>query len=379
MEEAEEGLELELDWLFELSTEPSIWMTQVFLVVAATVAVNFTLMRVFDLLVHRAPKQRLWYNLVLDTARVPLRLLVWVVGLSVAIEVMQKVAPTALFELAPEFRRVAVIFILALFANRFISRAENIWRDPSVMASPVDETTASAIGKLLRLTVMVTALLVILQTLGFGISGVLAAGGVGGIAIGFAARDLLANFFGGLLVYWDQPFRVGDWVRSPDREIEGTVEEIGWRLTRIRTFDRRPLYVPNSVFPNITVENPSRMQFRRIFETVGIRYEDWRQMESICDDVREMLMNHEDIATDEIMIVNFNTWGESSLQFFIYCFTKTVKWVEFHRVKHDVLLRVMRIVEGHGAEFAFPTRTLHIASEEGVDGAPGVLPGGGPR
>ena len=90
----------------------------------------------------------------------------------------------------------------------------------------------------------------------------------------FAAKDLLANFFGGLTIYLDRPFAVGDWIRSPDREIEGTVERIGWRLTLIRTFDKRPLYIPNAVFTTIAVENPSRMHNRRIYETIGIRYDD---------------------------------------------------------------------------------------------------------
>ena len=104
-----------------------------------------------------------------------------------------------------------------------------------------------------------------MQALGYSISGVLAFGGIGGIAVGFAAKDLLANFFGGLMIYLDRPFSVGDWIRSPDKNIEGTVEEIGWRLTRIRTFDKRPLYVPNSTFTQISVENPSRMLNRRIY------------------------------------------------------------------------------------------------------------------
>ena len=114
----------------------------------------------------------------------------------------------------------------------------------------------------------------ILQSLGVSVSGLLAFGGIGGIAVGFAARDLLANFLGGLSIYLDRPFTVGDWIRSPDREIEGTVEEIGWRMTRIRTFDQRPLYVPNSIFASVALENPSRMNNRRIYETLGIRYED---------------------------------------------------------------------------------------------------------
>ena len=106
-----------------------------------------------------------------------------------------------------------------------------------------------------------------------------------GIAVGFAAKDLLANFFGGLMVYLDRPFAIGDWIRSPDREIEGTVEEIGWRVTCIRTFDKRPIYVPNSVFTQVTVENPSRMLNRRIYETIGVRYDDAAKVRDIITDV----------------------------------------------------------------------------------------------
>ena len=99
-----------------------------------------------------------------------------------------------------------------------------------------------------------------MQTLGFSVSGVMAFGGIGGIAIGFAAKDLLANFFGALTIYLDRPFSEGDWIRSPDREIEGIVENIGWRLTVIRSFDKRPIYVPNSVFASIA-DLPSNPNF----------------------------------------------------------------------------------------------------------------------
>src|SRR5690554_8109402 len=139
------------------------------------------------------------------------------------------------------------------------------------MRKPMDYTTVNAISKLSRAVVIITAVLISLQSLGYSLSGVLAFGGVGGIAVGFAAKDLLANFFGGFIVHLDRPFKVGDWIRSPDRKIEGTVEVIGWRLTTIRTFDQRPLYVPNAVFTQIAVENPSRMTNRRIPTTLGIR------------------------------------------------------------------------------------------------------------
>lgn len=163
-----------------------------------------------------------------------------------------------------------------------------------------------------------------------------------------------------MMIYFDRPFKVGDWVRSPDRQIEGTVERIGWRMTIIRTFDKRPLYVPNSVFSNIVVENPSRMLNRRIYENIGLRYDDTKKVDAIITDVKSMLQNHPDIDTSQTLIVNFNAFGASSLDFFVYTFTKTVNWVRFHEVKQDVLLEIMAIIHKHDADVAYPTQTLKI-------------------
>lgn len=227
-----------------------------------------------------------------------------------------------------------------------------------------DRATISAVARLARITVWVLSALMVLQSLGVSVSGLLAFGGIGGIAVGFAAKDMLANFLGGLSIYLDRPFAVGDWIRSPDRSIEGTVEDIGLRVTRIRTFDQRPLYVPNSTFSSVSLENPSRMTNRRIYETIGVRYEDAGRVAKIVSDVQTMLKEHEDIAQDRTMIVNFNHMGPSSLDFFIYAFTKTTNWVEYHAIKENVLLRILDIVERNGAQIAFPTQTIHHAPAE---------------
>jgi MscS family membrane protein len=224
--------------------------------------------------------------------------------------------------------------------------------------------TISAVARLSRIVLWVVAGIMILQSLGVSVSGLLAFGGVGGVAVGFAARDLLANFLGGLSIFLDRPFAVGDWIRSPDREIEGTVEDVGWRVTRIRTFDQRPLYVPNSVFSTVTIENPSRMLNRRIYETVGIRYDDIAAMADIVAAVKTMLNEHDDIDKGKTLMVNFVSLGASSLDFFIYCFTRTTDWATYHGVKQDVLLRILNIIESHGAEVAFPTRTLLLNPPE---------------
>ncbi len=300
-----------------------------------------------------------WDEAILTALRKPLSALIWVLGISIAINF---VAPkNAFLDFSRDAVRVSIILVIACFCVSLVRQLHaNILIIQRKKGKPVDPTTADAIGKLARISIFITASLVILQTLGFSISGVLAFGGIGGIAVGFAAKDILSNFFGGLTIFLDRPFAVGDWIRSPDRNIEGMVEYIGWRLTRIRTFESRPLYVPNSTFTTIALENPSRMTHRRIYETIGVRYDDANKVMAIVQDVRQMLIDHPGIDPTQTLIVNFNTFGPSSLDFMIYAFTKTKVWVEYHQVKENVLMKAYEIILSHGAEVAFPTSTIHI-------------------
>jgi MscS family membrane protein len=350
------------NWLVNLVGEQFIWIIELFLIVLAALSLGYILNKIIDQLELRTAKtQTVWDDALIEACRKPAVWLVWILGINSAVAVTaEKMSSPVLGTLIDPVNRLALIFLGALFLNNFIKRAEDNLISPEFISDPVDPTTVSAVAKLLRASVIITALLIAMQLMGYSVSGLLAFGGIGGIAVGFAAKDLLANFFGGLMIYLDRPFSVGDWIRSPDKEIEGTVEDVGWRLTRIRTFDKRPLYIPNSVFASISVENPSRMTNRRIYETVGIRYSDINSMDTIIDQVIEMLRGHEDIDNDQTMIVNFNQFSASSLDFFIYTFTKTTNWVEFHKIKQNVLLQVASIIEKDGAEIAFPTSTIHI-------------------
>ncbi|MCG8435435.1 MAG: mechanosensitive ion channel family protein, partial [Gammaproteobacteria bacterium] len=304
---------------------PGGWVlaVQIFLIVFLALAFDYTQRRLTKRLRDKVKDSKnLWDDAFFDALRRPLSLFIWVVGISYAAELIQQETQAPIFSAIPAIRDVAVISCFAWFLLRLITGVEqNFIKRATEAGEEVDPTTSDAVGKLLRASVVITAVLVALQTLGFSISGVLAFGGVGGIAVGFAARDLLANFFGGLTVYLDRPFKVGDWIRSPDRNIEGVVENIGWRTTRIRTFDKRPLYVPNAIFTTIVVENPSRMTNRRIYETIGLRYDDFRQVSNILQDVRQYLRNDKDIDQSRTLMVNFNEYSASSLDFFIYTFT----------------------------------------------------------
>lgn len=351
------------EWLFDLGLANVGYRetAKIFGIVMLTSMASFLSNRVFIQLEKQCEKtHNLWDDTLLWAARRPMSVLVWLLGISIAAHVAELQTESDIFSIVEPIRRLGIIILLCWFIVRFISGAEKIVVSPEKMKQPMDETTVSAMGKLLRLSVIITTVLVVLQSMGYSISGVLAFGGIGGIAVGFAAKDLLANFFGGLMIYLDRPFKVGDWIRSPDQQIEGTVEQIGWRLTTIRTFDKRPLYVPNSTFTSISVQNPSRMTHRRIYETLGIRYCDSLRMEQIVDDIKAMLIDHPEIDNSQTLIVNFNEYSASSLNFFVYTFTKTTNWIRYHEVKQDVLLKIFQIVENHGAEFAFPTSTVHL-------------------
>lgn len=333
----------------------------VFALVFGTAAVAFLASRIIAALERRFARTRnLWDDTLLHAARRPVVAFVWLQGVYWAAEVAHRYSEAEIFKANSTVLQVGFIIILVWTVLRLIKEGENILTSPLKMQKPMDYTTVNAVSKLSRAVVIITAVLIAMQSLGYSISGVLAFGGVGGIAVGFAAKDLLANFFGGFIIHLDRPFKVGDWVRSPDRNIEGTVEHIGWRLTTIRTFDKRPLYVPNATFTTIAVENPSRMTNRRIYETIGIRYADVGQMASIVSDIKAMLQSHDDIDADQTLIVNFLAFNASSLDIMVYTFTRTTEWVKYHEVKQDVLLRISEIIEGYGAEVAFPTRTLHL-------------------
>ena len=336
-------------------------VVHIFVIVFLTLLTNYIVRNIITTLEKRLQKtSNLWDDALVYSIRFPVSLFIWLIGATFVLRLLdvQSIA---------QIREVGLVIVVAIFLVRFIKEIElRIIHDSESVGEKIDRTTADAIAQLLRLSVIITATLVGLQSVGVNISAILAFGGIGGIAIGFAAKDLLANFFGGLMIYLDRPFAVGDWIRSPDKNIEGTVEKIGWRLSIIRTFDKRPLYIPNSIFATISVENPSRMSHRRIYETIGVRYDDAARLPQIVADVKTMLQSHDEIAQDQTMIVNFNSFAASSLDFFVYTFTKTTNWIKYHEVKQDVLFKINQIIEQHGAEIAFPTRTVHLPEAAGL-------------
>ena len=283
----------------------------------------------------------------------PLKVLIWFGWLYFSISAF-KGQITALTTVV-EHINITPIFIITWGIVRVISGIETYLIEKD---NQVDNDSVRLFSRLIKILIVTAILLGIAQFLGFSISSLLTFGGVGGIVMGFAAKDMLSNIFGGLMIQMDKPFSTGDWIRST--EFEGTVEKIGWRMTRIRTFSKNPVYIPNSIFASIPIETPSRMTNRRIKEVVGIRYDDIKQMPQIVTEVEALLKTHKDIDQTESLRVYFNYFNASSIDFNIYAFTNTTSKNEYQKIKQEILLEVANIIEKHKAEIAFPTQTLHI-------------------
>ena len=252
---------------------------------------------------------------------------------------------------------IAPVFILTWGILRLISSVESFLSEGE---GTVDKDSIRLFTRLVKILFVFAIILGVAQFYGYAVSSILTLGGVGGIVVGFAAKDMLANVFGGLMIQMDKPFSTGDWIRTSDKSIEGVVEKIGWRMTRIRTFNKNPVYVPNSIFATIPIETPSRMTNRQIHEVIGIRYDDIAQMESIIEKVEELLSKSQHIDSNQPCRVNFDLFNASSLDFVIWAFSSLTDAGEFKKFKGKLLLDIAQIIADHGAEIAYPTQTLHI-------------------
>ena len=285
----------------------------------------------------------------------PLYVAIWIVGVIFCLQIVDEQYPhIKIIETLNSIRSLSLIVVLFWFLQRFVTFTSRFALEAKTKHR-MDITTVHALTKVGRLVnwIIVVAMM---EEFGVPLSGVVAFGGGSAIVVGIAAKDLLANFFGGWVIIMDKPFKVGDWISSPDQEIEGTVEYIGWRSTRILTFEQRPLYVPNSIFTNITISNPSRMRNRRIKKIVGVRYKDAKKIPVIAQAIQDMLKSHDGIDQRQTLYVNLTDFNTSSLDITVYAFTLATSTNEFQKVLQDVMLKILEILEANQAEIAFPTQ-----------------------
>lgn len=230
----------------------------------------------------------------------------------------------------------------------------------SITESELDDHLVPLLQKSLKVFIIVFGSLILLQNLGFNVTSVFAGLGLGGLAFALAARDTCANFFGSIMIFLDRPFGIGDWIKTGG--VEGNVEEIGFRSTRIRTFYNSLISVPNSALVSANIDNMGKREFRRIRTTLSLTYDTPpEKMEAFLEGVKNIIKANPYTRKDYLHVV-FNGYGASSLDVLVYCFLKVPDWSQELVEKQNLYLEILRLAKDLEVSFAFPTQTLHVDS-----------------
>jgi MscS family membrane protein len=227
--------------------------------------------------------------------------------------------------------------------------------------------------KALRIVFIIVGAAAVLQVWDIPVAGIVAGLGLFGVAIGLGAQDLFKNLIAGILILTEKRFLPGDWVKV-DGVVEGTVEEINFRSTVVRRFDKGPVYVPNSKLSDSAATNFSRMTHRRTYWIIGVRYDTTvEQLKEIRDKVLAYVETHPEYAQapEVSTFMRVDSFGPSSIDFMLYCFTKTTNWGEWLRLKEELAFFIKDTVEGAGTEFAFPSTSLYLESGAELFSPPG--------
>ena len=229
-------------------------------------------------------------------------------------------------------------------------------------SSSMRDTMKGFFVKLAKFVVICLGIAAVFQEWGFNVAALLGSLGLVGMAVALGAREFIANLFAGLTIFLDRMFEKGNWIRTPD--VDGLVEDIGFRATKIRQFDKALVTIPNSRLAGEALVNFSRMTNRRIYWIIGVEYRTTRdQLRLIVHDILAYLKSHEDFETDPARTKTFvfvDAFDASSINIMLYCFTRTTEWGEWLACKERLAYKVKEIVEGHGAAFAFPSTSLYV-------------------
>lgn len=327
-------------------------------VVCIAILIAYLARRGLDYL-RRAENPNAWVRIFAEVFFTPSLALIGGYGVLVALQVL--VSHTEVLLHAEQVVKLRTLFIILTLAWLLFR-----WKDQMVkrfyrkLERKDEQALISLFDKVSTITIVIVAGVGVLDVFGVPLQALLAFGGLGGLAVSWAAKDMIANFFGGLMIFVNRPFVIDDWIKSTNKGFEGVVEDIGWYMTRIRSFERRPMYIPNALITDAIIENPGRMYNRRIKANIGVRYQDVAVVSVIIDDVEKMLQEHPEIAQDQTLMVHFTEFGPYSLEINVYCFTVTTDWAKWRSVQQDVFLKIADIIQSHDAEIAFPTQSLLV-------------------
>jgi len=302
-------------------------------------------------------------NLLLAAAEKPAGWLLYILGILASVHALNPPPSTfPIIAAVDRFGRIASILISIWFLWRLLDGLAAYFSARAAQTeSSLDDQLVPFVAKTFKIFIIITGVLVVAQNMGYSISGLIASLGIGGIAVAMAAKDTIANVFGSIMILVDRPFTTGDWIKTS--EFEGVVEEVGFRSTRIRTFAKTLVNVPNSTMANMVIDNIAARPKRRVKMRIGLTYNSSpEQIQAAIDGIEKLLAKHPGVDQD-MYLAKFDAFEDSSLSIFLYYFTKTTDWQEYLQVRQDINMQMMKLLESLKLEFAFPTRTVHLEQE----------------
>ncbi len=261
---------------------------------------------------------------------------------------------SAILDIAVSIGFVWLFYNLADVFSKYLSVVT------SKTENTLDDQLVPLIRKTLRFFIVVMGVIMVLQNQGYNVASLIAGLGIGGLAVALAAKDTLANFFGSITIFVDKPFRIGDWIKIGS--VEGTVEEVGFRTTRIRTFYNSVISMPNSSIATTDIDNLGMRRYRRLKTVLNLTYSTSpEQMEAFVEGIKGIIKANKHFRQDYYE-VHFNSFGAHSLDVLVYVFFDVPDWSTELQQRHNFLLEILRLAKELGVEFAFPTQTLHVDS-----------------
>ncbi len=222
------------------------------------------------------------------------------------------------------------------------------------------------LSKLTTVLIGLLFLISLMEILHVPITAIYALSGIGGIAISFAASDVIKNLFGGIVIHINRYFTVGDWITSPNKNFQGVVLDTGWYLTTIRTKTGRPLYIPNGLLSDAMIENQAHTEHRRFDQNLSIKYDNFDRLKASLQKLRNLVETHPAVDKKKSIMVHFVEYGTSSLELSVICYTRSSTITDFRRDQEELLFQLGDLLKAQGLEFAYPTQTLYVNKEGGA-------------
>lgn len=333
------------------------WAIEVFIALVSLLSLNLFLKKI---LIATKRKKNLkegdWHYHLDYAALTPARVLLWILLASFLTDLIaRELHYPSWINPIQGMRNGAIVICFAWFLLRWkrVVHATILSRH-SAERPAFDLLSVQVVGRLFTIAVYFLSTLIILQLFGLDVGPLIAFGGIGAAALGFASKDVVANFFGGVMLSFTRIFSVGDLIQIPQKNIEGYVEEIGWYLTSIRDLEKRPLYVPNWLFATEMVVNQSRMTHRRFEQTIGIRYEDIHKTEEILKRIQAVLKTDENVDPAVPHYTVLKGFSPSTVDLEIKAYLQTTRIEEYKLASQSILLKVYSVIEECGAQMPLP-------------------------